>query len=157
MIQRKGRNYFMNKHHESMEPGWDQTGNPWICSQTRICCQTRYRQHFAAHFFPLSLYCGYSREPSLGDALHLSQQVFSHVVTFSWVELGYSILLTSQMRLQPATTVDLKLSTEPLHSSQTCMSMMTEITMVIKHLSEVRDFLGVLRGRNSAHFPIEFR
>ena len=29
--------------HESMGPGRDRTRDPWICSQTRICCQTRYR------------------------------------------------------------------------------------------------------------------
>ena len=25
---------------------WDQTRNPWIYSQTRICCQTRYRLRY---------------------------------------------------------------------------------------------------------------
>ena len=35
--------YFIINHHESMGPGRDQTRDPWICSQTRICRQTRYR------------------------------------------------------------------------------------------------------------------
>ena len=39
MIQRKGG---INLHR-SMGPGRDQTCDPWICSQTRICYQTRYR------------------------------------------------------------------------------------------------------------------
>ena len=34
--------------HESMGPGRDQTRGPCICSQTRICCQTRYRLRYAA-------------------------------------------------------------------------------------------------------------
>ena len=29
--------------HESMEPGQDRTRDLWICSQTRICYQARYR------------------------------------------------------------------------------------------------------------------
>ena len=45
-IKRKGaewpKNYFVINLHESMGPGRDQTHGPWICSQTRICCQTRY-------------------------------------------------------------------------------------------------------------------
>ena len=34
--------------NESMGPGRDQTRDPWICSQTLICCQTRYRLRYAA-------------------------------------------------------------------------------------------------------------
>ena len=34
--------------HESMVPGRDQTRDPWICSQTRICSQTHYRLRYAA-------------------------------------------------------------------------------------------------------------
>ena len=34
--------------HESMGPGRDRTRDPWICSQTRICCQTRYRLRYEA-------------------------------------------------------------------------------------------------------------
>ena len=29
-----------------MGPGRDRTRDPWICSQTRICCQTRYRLRY---------------------------------------------------------------------------------------------------------------
>ena len=29
--------------------GRDQTRDPWICSQTRICCQTLYRLRYTAH------------------------------------------------------------------------------------------------------------
>ena len=42
------RNYFMINLHESMGLGRDRTRNPWICSQTRICCQTRYRLRYEA-------------------------------------------------------------------------------------------------------------
>ena len=34
--------------HESMRPGRDRTRDPWICSQLRICNQTRYRLRYAA-------------------------------------------------------------------------------------------------------------
>ena len=34
--------------HESMVPGRDQTLDPWICSQTHICSQARYRLRYAA-------------------------------------------------------------------------------------------------------------
>ena len=34
--------------HESMGPGRDRTRDPWICSQLRICSQTRYRLRYAA-------------------------------------------------------------------------------------------------------------
>ena len=33
-----------------MGPDRDQTRDPWICSQTRICCQTRYRLRYVARF-----------------------------------------------------------------------------------------------------------
>ena len=33
-----------------MGPGQDRTRDPWICSQTRICCQTRYRLRYAARY-----------------------------------------------------------------------------------------------------------
>ena len=42
------RNYFMINLHESMGPGRDQTSDPWICRQTRICCQTHYWLRYAA-------------------------------------------------------------------------------------------------------------
>ena len=35
---------------ESMGPGRDRTRDPWICSQIRICNQTRYRLRYAARF-----------------------------------------------------------------------------------------------------------
>ena len=31
-----------------MGPGRDRTRDPWNCCQTRICCQTHYRLHYAA-------------------------------------------------------------------------------------------------------------
>ena len=36
--------------HESMGPGWDRTRDPWICSQTQICCQTHYRLCYLAWY-----------------------------------------------------------------------------------------------------------
>ena len=52
MNQRKGendhRNHFMINLHESMVPDRDRTRDPWICSQTRIWSQTRYRLRYAA-------------------------------------------------------------------------------------------------------------
>ena len=42
------RNHFMINLHESMGPDRDRTRDPWICSQTRICNQTRYRLRYAA-------------------------------------------------------------------------------------------------------------
>ena len=44
------RNHFMINLHKSMEPGRDLTRDPWICSQTRICCQTLYWLRYAARF-----------------------------------------------------------------------------------------------------------
>ena len=44
------RNYFMINLHESMGPGRDRTRDPWICSQLRICNQTRYRLRYAARY-----------------------------------------------------------------------------------------------------------
>ena len=37
----------MTNLHESMGPGRDPTRNPWICRQTRICSQTRYKLRYA--------------------------------------------------------------------------------------------------------------
>ena len=34
--------------HESMGPDRDRIRDPWICSQTRTCSQTRYRLRYAA-------------------------------------------------------------------------------------------------------------
>ena len=42
------KNYFMINLYESMGPGLDITGNPWLCSQTRICRQTHYRLSYVA-------------------------------------------------------------------------------------------------------------
>ena len=39
-----------------MEPSQDQTRDPWICSQTRICCQARYRLRYAARYLYISRY-----------------------------------------------------------------------------------------------------
>ena len=39
--------------HESMGPGRDRTRDPWICSQLRICSQTRYRLRYAAQYLGL--------------------------------------------------------------------------------------------------------
>ena len=33
-----------------MGPGRDRTRDPWNCSQTRICSQTRYQLRYAAYF-----------------------------------------------------------------------------------------------------------
>ena len=41
--------------HESMGPGRDRTRDPWICSQTRICCQTRYRLRYVAQYFSIGI------------------------------------------------------------------------------------------------------
>ena len=41
--------------HESMGPDRYQTRDPWICSQTRICCQTRYRLRYAARLARLRM------------------------------------------------------------------------------------------------------
>ena len=49
------RNYFMINLHESMGPGRDRTRDPWICSQLRICSQTRYRLSYAAPKIPVIL------------------------------------------------------------------------------------------------------
>ena len=44
--------------HESMGPGRVQTHDPSIRSQTRICCQTRYRLHtiFVVILLPNAIY-----------------------------------------------------------------------------------------------------
>ena len=41
-------NCFIINLHESMGPDRDRTRNPWICSQTSICSQTRYPLRYAA-------------------------------------------------------------------------------------------------------------
>ena len=33
-----------------MEPSRDQTHDPWICSQTLICSQTRYQLRYTARY-----------------------------------------------------------------------------------------------------------
>ena len=54
------RNYFMLNLHKSMGPGGDRTRIPWICSQTRICCQTHYRLCYAARYWKLT-FINYNR------------------------------------------------------------------------------------------------
>ena len=46
----EGRRMTVINLHKSMGPGWDPTRDPWICSQTRICCQTCYRLRYAARY-----------------------------------------------------------------------------------------------------------
>ena len=50
-----GRNYLMIDLHKSMGPGRDDTRDPWICSQTRICCQTRYWLRYAGYVVGVEL------------------------------------------------------------------------------------------------------
>ena len=42
------RNCFKINLHKSMEPGSDRMRHPWICSQTRICSETRYQLGYTA-------------------------------------------------------------------------------------------------------------
>ena len=49
-VENDRRNYFMINLHESMGPGRDRTHYPWICSQLRICNQTRHRMRYAARY-----------------------------------------------------------------------------------------------------------
>ena len=46
------RIYFMINLGESMGLGQDRTSDPWICSQTHICSQTRYRLCYMAQLNP---------------------------------------------------------------------------------------------------------
>ena len=43
--------YFMTYNQESMGPGRDRNRHHWICSQTRTCCQTRYRLRNTARVY----------------------------------------------------------------------------------------------------------
>ena len=43
----EGRRMAIINLHESMGPGRDRPRDPWICSQTHICCQTRHRLRYA--------------------------------------------------------------------------------------------------------------
>ena len=64
-----------------MGPDRDRTRDPWICSQTRICCQTRYRLRYAAALW-LPAEKG-------ADLLALLCEMFSSVlVTFQCGVLG---------------------------------------------------------------------
>ena len=49
--------YFMINLHESMGPDQERTCNPWICSQTCICSQTRY-QLCVTLFYVAGYRCG---------------------------------------------------------------------------------------------------
>ena len=43
--------------------GRDQSPYPWICSQTRICNQTRYRLGYAARYTEVRSYAPYPHPP----------------------------------------------------------------------------------------------
>ena len=55
-----------------MGPGRDRTRDPWICSQTRICCQTRYRLRYVARSEPNSL-ANFCLGPYKGNLEHLCE------------------------------------------------------------------------------------
>ena len=40
-----------------MGAGRDRTRDPWICSQTRICCQTRYRLRYTTRLTQYAVLC----------------------------------------------------------------------------------------------------
>ena len=80
-----------------MGPGRDRTRDPWISSQTRICCQTRYRLRYAANcLFPIETHItcdfpGGSGPPvppldphlndvCLGRLLHMSLDLFDTII-----------------------------------------------------------------------------
>ena len=53
-----------------MGPGRDRTRDPWICSQTRICCQTPYRLRYAARWF-LACFVGNPEDRFSRDEVHI--------------------------------------------------------------------------------------
>ena len=65
-----------------MGPGWDRACDPWLCSQTRIWCQTRYGLRYAARFLLIlshiskysmkkySIIIGYLKNEGRGGHIH---------------------------------------------------------------------------------------
>ena len=72
---------FYDQLHERMGPGRDRTHDPWICSQTRICCQTRYRLRYAAR------YNSSSNETFLYKVLCLIHPRLDSILEFCWTFL----------------------------------------------------------------------
>ena len=73
------RNYCMINLHRSIEPGRDQTRDPWIYSQTCIC----YGLHYAAWLFSRNNYCSHEVELFLVLSFSLpSSQVGQLTATF---------------------------------------------------------------------------
>ena len=62
--------------HESMGPDRDRTRDPWICSQTCICSQTRYRLRYAARL--IRAFNATSRY--LNDVLNINNAYFDNKV-----------------------------------------------------------------------------
>ena len=75
--------YFMINLYKNIGPSRDGTRDPWICSQTRICCQTRYRLGYAVMALtPVMLL-----QPE--TVLHpLLQQCFCYISDLTFVSLS---------------------------------------------------------------------
>ena len=54
-VEARRMKLFHDQSPRNMGPGRDPTRDPWICSQTRICCQTRYRLSYGARYILCSI------------------------------------------------------------------------------------------------------
>ena len=76
------RNDFTINLNEGMETGRDRTRDPWICSQARICSQTRYRLRYVARLivYILMVVSVLSHYSAMDGISKLILSVFDHGV-----------------------------------------------------------------------------
>ena len=73
-------NYFIINLLESMGPCQDRTRHPWICSQTRICCQTCYRLCYVARYGHVETVSSPNHIFTLGKLNKAFNQFFMHTL-----------------------------------------------------------------------------
>ena len=84
-----------------MGPGWDRTPDPWICSQTRICCQTCYWLRYAARYWVL--YNGQKH-----SLLHFACWVILHTMLLFADKLWwYFFIFCTMFNLLPAALLNI--------------------------------------------------
>ena len=82
-----------------MGPGRDRTRDPWICSQLRICSQTRYRLRYAARSIYVVKSFILSKKKLIKSAYSVNMNIFEkkYFLFKSFVKVELSYVFTIKM------------------------------------------------------------
>ena len=126
--------------HESIGPGRDRTRDPWICNQTRICCQTRFQLRYAAVYF-LSA----DKQADVIDAFSTTSRYLENILNINnfYFDNMVSQKYPSELQLNKANTSDTEAA------FKTCICQFLMILFLPKFMINVTTLILKL---SSSHF-----